>query len=141
MKFLTTYDFCISPKRSSELAILFHNWHIYILFLNFPLSAVRYGKFSNFANLNLDRLPKYRWVWEASSNTRKCSSYDFEIQTRWFKKLRYASYSQPDCLYLEIRGRTLIRVWTITSSISGINQIAGFHVPDRPRKYSYNNVV
>ena len=29
------------------LAILFHNWHIFILFLKFPLSAVRNGKFQS----------------------------------------------------------------------------------------------
>ena len=31
------------------------------------------------------------------------------------KKLGCASYFQPACLYFEIRGRTLTRVWTITS--------------------------
>ena len=68
----------------------------------------------NFANCNLDFLPKYRWVWEASSNTRKCSFSDFWIQTSWLKKLGCASYFQPVCLYLEIRVGTLTCVWTIT---------------------------
>ena len=36
-----------------------------------------------------------------------------EIQTSWLKKLGCTLYFQPACLYLEIRGRTLTRVWTI----------------------------
>ena len=31
----------------------------------------------SFANFNLDFLSKYGWVWEASSNTQKCSCFDF----------------------------------------------------------------
>ena len=39
---------CISPKRSSEvISHLVHNWYIFILFLKFPLSAVRNGKLQN----------------------------------------------------------------------------------------------
>ena len=37
----------------------------------------------------------------------------------WLKKLGCAPYVQPTCLYLEIRGRTLTRVWTITYIIPG----------------------
>ena len=67
-------------------------------------------------NFNFDFLPKYRWVWEASSNTRKCLSSNFYDTDKLVKKkLGCASYFQPACQYLEIKGRTLTRIWTITS--------------------------
>ena len=49
MKFLTTYihDVYHQSVVLKLLAILFHYWHIFILFLTFPLSAVRNGKFES----------------------------------------------------------------------------------------------
>ena len=47
MKFLTTYvhDVYHQSVVLKLFAILFHNWHIFILFLKFPLSAVRNSKY------------------------------------------------------------------------------------------------
>ena len=74
--------------------------------------------------------------WTVCSNMHEqtcqqhCSSWPAQPCSRWPSGHGFgcASYVQPACLYLEIRGRTLTRVWTIASTTLHVQAVQLNHV-------------